>query len=85
MQCWIYRSSRHREMYLYLATADAFELLPAALLTRFGTPELVLSLDLQPTRVLARVATAQVLAALAATGYFLQLPPNLEPRMHYGE
>jgi uncharacterized protein YcgL (UPF0745 family) len=85
MQCWIYRSPRHLEMYLYLSAAEAFELVPEALLTRFGTPELILSIDLQPSRVLARVATEQVLQALTETGFFLQLPPKLEPKMYYGE
>lgn len=85
MQCWVYRSVRHAEMYLYLAAADAFDSIPSALQERFGRAELVLSLELESTRRLARVDTAKVLDALQTQGYFLQLPPNLEPRMHYGE
>ena len=85
MHCWIYKSSRKEEMYLYLAKENGFDDLPDPLKKGFGTPSLVMALDLQADRKLARVETAQVMSALEEQGFFLQMPPELEPEMHYGE
>ena len=86
VQCWIYRSPRQIEMYLYLAKPDAFdEMLPAPLLKRFGTPALVMELDLHPGRQLAWEDINQVLENLRTHGYHLQLPPNINPMLYQGE
>jgi uncharacterized protein YcgL (UPF0745 family) len=82
--CWIYRSPRKDEMYLYLATADSFEQVPDVLLQRFGRPQLVMQLALTPARRLARVDASTVLAALREQGYFLQMPPQLRPELYHG-
>ncbi|MCG8427804.1 MAG: YcgL domain-containing protein [Chromatiales bacterium] len=39
LTCWIYRSSKKQEMYLYLAQEDGFSDLPEALQKGFGRPE----------------------------------------------
>ena len=52
--CWIYKSIRKEEMYLYLSAEDAFDKLPDELLSSFGTPVFVLSMELTATRKLAR-------------------------------
>ena len=75
----VYRSKRIVDMYLYVAyveEGDDLEAVPEALLRRFGTPVEALRLALTADRKLARVAAADVLAALEAQGYYLQLPPD---------
>jgi uncharacterized protein YcgL (UPF0745 family) len=85
MHCWIYKSSRKQEMYLYLADKDGFDELPEPLRQGFGKPSLVIAIELDADRKLARVETAQVLNALRTQGYYLQMPPELEPDMDYGD
>ena len=85
MHCWIYKSSRKEEMYLYLADKDGYDDLPEPLKKGFGIPSLVMTLDLDRDRKLARVETVKVLDALQAQGFFLQMPPDLEPDMDHGE
>jgi hypothetical protein len=83
--CWIYRSSKKDEMYLYLARQDAFEDVPQALLKRFGTPLPVMELALHPDRPLAREDVNKVIGNLRSLGYHLQMPPNLVPELYDGE
>ena len=54
LPCWIYKSLRKQEMYLYLAKEDGFDDLPEALTSRFGRPEFVMELELHADRPLAR-------------------------------
>ena len=75
--CKVYRSGHRAETYLYLAHDRAWADLPDDLRCTFGEPEFVMHLNLAPGRRLARVAAEDVLAALAAEGYFLQLPPEV--------
>lgn len=84
MHCWIYRSPRKQEMYLYLAIEDVFDAVPAELLERFGTPEHFMSLELTPDRTLARVDITQVRSNLQTLGYHLQMPPTLVPELYHG-
>lgn len=83
--CWIYRSSKKEEMYLYLAKEENFEDVPEALMKRFGTPLLVMELELHPDRNLAREDVRKVINNLKNLGYHLQMPPNLIPDMNDGE
>ena len=78
--CWIYRSARQVEMYLYLAKEDAFDELPPALMEKFGRPTLVMELELHSTRRLAREDAAKVIANLKRQGFHLQMPPSIKPR-----
>ncbi|MFU8816442.1 MAG: YcgL domain-containing protein [Pseudomonadales bacterium] len=71
----IYRSARRQEMYLYVDVAEDLSRVPEALLQRFGKPLPALELLLTPQRKLARVDVTKVLAAIAAEGYYLQMPP----------
>ena len=80
--CWIYRSRRKDEMYLYLREQDNFDPVPDNLRRLFGPPVFVMALDLDPNRRLARVDAAQVREQLQRAGYFLQLPPSLDPLGH---
>lgn len=83
--CWIYRSSRKDEMYLYLAHEDAFDEIPEALMKQFGRPLPVMKLELHPKRKLAREDVFKVIGNLQSLGYHLQLPPNLVPDLYDGE
>ncbi|TVO77005.1 YcgL domain-containing protein [Sedimenticola selenatireducens] len=83
--CWIYRSSKKDEMYLYLANENDFAGLPEALMKRFGNPHLVMELELHPDRYLAREDVSKVINNLKTLGYHLQMPPNLVPDLYDGE
>lgn len=83
--CWIYRSSNKDEMYLYLAREEGFDELPEPLRRLFGTPTLVMNLQLTQRRPLAREDVASVISALDEQGYYLQMPPKLEPRLYEGD
>lgn len=83
--CWIYKSPRQEGMYLYLAAQDGLEVVPTALLERFGTPRLVMQLDLHIGRSLAREDVAQVMANLSTRGYHLQMPPKVTADLYEGD
>ena len=73
MFCYIYRSSRKVDTYLYLAEEDDFSILPESLLSVFGDPEFSFSFELTMDKKLARENTVDVLDNLRSQGYHLQL------------
>lgn len=75
LPCWIYRSEKKQEMYLYLAKEDAFESVPQSLMQLFGPPTPVMRLELSPQRRLAREDVTQVMGNLNSQGFHLQMPP----------
>ncbi len=77
--CTVYRASREAELYIYVRRDEALTRLPKELLARLGNMSEVLTLKLTPERKLARVRAADVLAAIADKGFYLQLPPDLNP------
>ena len=85
LPCWIYRSPRKDEMYLYLQAEDDFETVPEALLKRFGTPVKVMELALSPERSLAREDVNKVMANLRSQGFHLQMPPKLQVDLYEGD
>lgn len=84
LHCWVYRSPRKQEMYLYLADEDGFDRVPGTLLERFGDPILVIELELSPERQLAREDVNRVMANLDDQGFHLQMPPKLQPELYHG-
>ena len=84
LHCWVYRSPRKQEMYLYLAGEDAFHRVPDELLERFGEPVLVIELELSHERQLAREDVNMVMANLDDQGFHLQMPPQLSAEMYHG-
>jgi len=54
MQCYVYRSSRKPDTYIYLPEKDAFDDIPEALMRVFGEPEFALEFELTPDRSLAQ-------------------------------
>lgn len=85
MTCWVYRSSRQDEMYLYVVREADFEPVPKPLMDRFGAPVFVMELNLHPQRRLARENVARVIENLQANGFHLQMPPEIKPKMYEGE
>ena len=75
MQCYVYRSARKAETYLYLGRRDDFARLPPPIRAALEPFQFVLELTLAPERKLARVDADQVRAALAERGWFVQQPP----------
>lgn len=84
LPCWVYRSPKTAEMYLYLSEPGQFDKVPEELLQRFGQPVLVIELQLDPTRKLAREDVNQVIASLRSRGFHLQMPPTLAPALYHG-
>ena len=82
--CWIYRSPKKDEMYLYIRQQDNFEDIPEALLKQFGAPVFVMQLDLDSERRLARENIATVIHNLQENGFHLQMPPVLKPTLYHG-
>jgi uncharacterized protein len=80
MQCFVYKSLRRADTFLYVGRRDDFEAVPAPLRERLGQLHFVLELELHPQRRLARVEAGSLIQALAERGFYLQLPPNEERR-----
>ena len=70
MTVWIYKGSRRAETYLYVPEENGFERVPAELLEVMGTLELVMELELNAERQLARVDTNDVMKGVEKVGYF---------------
>ncbi|WP_024298809.1 YcgL domain-containing protein [Methylomicrobium lacus] len=77
MQCFIYKSLKKQDIYLYLRDQDDFTCLPEALQNSLGRMEFVFSLEITPERKLANADPVSVLNSLSKQGFFLQLPPAL--------
>lgn len=84
LDCWIYKSPRKDEMYIYLAAEDDFDSIPQALFSQFGQPQPVMQLTLTPDRPLARENVTTVMRNLREQGFHLQMPPKLEPELYHG-
>ncbi|WP_127477686.1 YcgL domain-containing protein [Sulfurivermis fontis] len=76
MKCFIYKSSKKDQLYLYLPRQDDFKDVPPILMDTMGQPVFVMELELNPERKLARANVAEVLAGLADRGFYLQMPPK---------
>lgn len=85
LPCWIYKSTRKDEMYVYLAEEDSFDTLPDALKKGFGEPMFVMELLLSTQRKLARANVDEMIKALQEEGFYLQMPPKLNPDLHFGD
>jgi hypothetical protein len=77
MYCSIYKSSKKQGAYLYIEKKDDFSPVPQELMTMFGTPKMVMVVNLEG-RKLASVDIEKVEVSLKNDGYFLQLPPPPE-------
>ena len=85
LPCWIYRSPRKDEMYLYVTNEDDFSSVPQGLLERFGKPVLVMDITLTEERKLAREDVVLVMSNLRSQGFHLQMPPKMEVDLYAGD
>ncbi len=76
MKCFVYRSRKRNNTYVYLSERDGFAVLPAELAAGLGTLEFALELELTPQRKLAVADAARVLQHLNEFGFHVQFPPN---------
>ena len=72
---WVYKGTRRAETYLYVPEENGFERVPKDLLDALGKLELVMKLELDEQRQLARVDAKEVIKNVLGAGYFLQLAP----------
>ena len=78
--CEIYRCSKKEGMYIYVDKKHGLKKLPDALNKQTGKMELAMGLIITPDKKLARANAKDVLEAIEAQGFYLQMPPSL-----YGE
>lgn len=76
MKCFIYKSSKKDQLYLYLPKKDDFETVPPLLMETMGQPGFVMELELSAERPLARANPLEVMASLKEKGFYLQMPPK---------
>lgn len=76
MQCFVYRSKRKQNTYLFLPEQDNFSAIPESLLKLFGQAEFSFEFELHAERKLTLADAGEVLRNLDENGYFLQLPPG---------
>lgn len=73
--CYVYKSPRKADTYVYLRERDDFSVLSPELSNALGRLAFVMQLELTPQRRLAREQATIVLEHLARRGFHLQLPP----------
>lgn len=78
MLCYVYKSSKKTDTYLYIQKKDDFSELPSELMQLFGTPQLVTVLNLNQREKLARMNVSDLRQAFEEKGFYLQLPPKQE-------
>ncbi len=76
MKCFVYKSNKKADSYIYLNQKDGFEKIPEQLLQLFGEPEFALEFELTNDRKLALADAKQVIQNLSEQGYYLQMPPK---------
>ena len=79
MQCYIYKSLKKEELYLYIKNKDDFSAVPEALLKSFSPLQFVMNLELTKDLKLAREDAGRVIESLDAKGFFVQMPPTIVP------
>lgn len=75
--CEIYRCAKKEGMYLYVDKKDGLNKLPESLVKQVGKTELAMTLIITPDKKLANAKAADVLEAIEAQGFYLQMPPSL--------
>ncbi len=75
--CYIYRSPRKADTYLYVVKKDDFADVPPELMQAFGEPEFSFELRLDENRQLAKEDPLEVINNLHSKGYHLQMADDL--------
>ncbi|MGD8885849.1 MAG: YcgL domain-containing protein [Gammaproteobacteria bacterium] len=76
MLCFVYKSLKKLDTYLFVKNKDDFEPVPEALRHMLGKLEFVMEVDLSQRDKLARVDSEQVRRQLEQQGFYIQLPPT---------
>ncbi|MDD2737454.1 MAG: YcgL domain-containing protein [Methylomonas lenta] len=79
MNCYIYKSLKKADLYLYLRQKDDFSSMPDELFKSFGQLAFVMELQLTPERKLAKEDAGKVISSLKSKGFFIQMPPLIAP------
>jgi uncharacterized protein YcgL (UPF0745 family) len=77
LHCFIYRSDRKADTYLYIVEKDNFEQVPKPLMEVFGQPEFSFEFELTLDRNLAKENSVEVYNNLQQQGFHLQMADNL--------
>lgn len=78
MHCLIYKSRKKEQVFVYCASAEVTDRLPAVLRERLGGLDRVMSLSLSPQRRLAQANAATVLINLRRLGYYVQSSDSVD-------
>jgi hypothetical protein len=78
MQCYVYRSRRKQQTYLFLPKRDDFSQVPASLLKLFGDAEFSFEFELVAGRKMILAEASEVKRNIEENGFYLQLPPGEE-------
>jgi uncharacterized protein YcgL (UPF0745 family) len=76
LSCFVYRSKKNNEMYLYLLEKEQFSNVPDSLMKLIGEVEFSFEFILNTERKLLRYEAIEVMRNLHHNGFFLQMPPN---------
>ena len=74
MRCFVFKSLRKADTYVYLAGREGAASLPPPLQSLLGELKFVMELELTPERKLAREDARQVRENLATRGFHIQYP-----------
>ncbi len=84
MHCFVYKSLRKTETFVFLRERDGFDVIPESLSATLGTLVFVVEIALSPDRRLARESAETVMANLERNGFHLQLPLTPAERSEFG-
>ena len=76
MKCFVYKSVKKADSYIYINEKDNFQRIPEQLLLLFGKPNFTFEFELTIDRKLALADAKQVMQSLSQQGYYLQMPSN---------
>ena len=75
MHCYIYRSRKKTELYLFLAEENNFDEVPKTIMDSFGEPEKSMELEVTESMKFVRTDAKTLLNNLKQHGFHIQLPP----------
>ena len=77
MECFVYRSTKKSETYIYMQDENKLEELPDSLDRLLGKLEFVMKVDLSARSQLANAEIEDVKEQVIKQGFYIQLPREL--------
>lgn len=77
--CDVFKTRKKDGMYLYVSRKDGVTRVPDDLMEMIGRPELAMTIIITPEKKLGRADAVKVLGEIESKGYYLQMPPPIEP------